>query len=175
MERQGGWKKKAKKKKGTKTRRKGRPPRQSILFVILCTMTEPQLRLLLGIMAGYSRMHAARQPHLHPLMAGILRMGTEDLTWIDAMDRVAAGAMPGRTWPRALIFACLTQSFAALTLLCMDSEFMLSVLEARPLVDPRPLLAAVHEELDAWLGRHWAVPQLFVEGMVRRYLEGDIQ
>jgi uncharacterized protein YgfB (UPF0149 family) len=138
-------------------------------------MAEPQLRLLLSIMAGYSRQHAARRPDLHPLMSGMMRMGTEDMTWIDAMDRVATGAMPGSTWPRVLILASLTQSFAALTLLCMDSEFMVSVLQARPLADPRPLLAAIHEELATWLGRHWGAPQLFVDGMVQRYLEGDIQ
>jgi hypothetical protein len=174
MDKQG---KKKKHKKGKHVTREasGRAPRQSILFHILCTMAEPQLRLLLGIMAGYSRLHAANRPDLHPLVSGMLRMGTEDMTWIDAMDRVATGAMPGTTWPRVLILASLTQSFAALALLSMDSEFMLRVLDARPLADPRPLLAAIHEELNAWLARQWAVPQLFLDGMVQRYLEGDIQ
>lgn len=152
------------------------PPRQSILYHVLCTMTEAQLRLLLGIMAGNTRHRAATmEPHLHPIMDAWMRMESVETTWIDAMERVATGAMPGLVWPRLLILASLTQSFGALELLATECEFMTDVLCARPLAELQELLKAINEELHAWIGRHWALPELVVDGIRQRFYEGDVR
>jgi len=151
------------------------PPRQSILFHLLCTMTETQLRLLLAIVAAHTRARAVARPDLHPALFAPMEMNAIEMTWVEAMERVASGAMPGPVWPRVLLLAAIPQSFAALELFATECEFMTDVLRARPLTHLDALIRAVNEELYAWLGRRWALPELLLAGIERRYLEGDVR
>ena len=152
----------------------GKEKRRDVLFHVLCTWNEEQLRMLLRIMVDHTRARALLYPDLHPVTSAWMRMPPPlgDMLWIDAMDCVARCAFKGVLWPRVLLLAALPQSYGALELLATDSTFVLEELDALPLVNIPGLMALINAELGAWCNRDWAGPDLFVDRVRDGYIEG---